>query len=544
MAVSETFQLNLDDQFTGGVEAARKAWDKLGLSRDQFDKRLKGVHNQALNQQFKALKANTNATDEGGGALALLGGAMAGATAEGLRLATTVGQQVVGALGRAAVAFGQGAIDAADWGTRTRAMLTALSGGDAAKAARQIEEIRDVAKSTGATMTEATEAFLEFSRAGIPDGYARNLAKIRIDAAALGPEFASAVDSLKDMKGLAVPTVDQFRKLDKLTGGKFGEALGLDRGTVQNSQRLGEALGKIQPESFAKVFAVVGKNAGKIAKDTRPVWQSIQNDISNAFSEAFDGVDLQPLRDALGPLLAQLGPALKALAPALTSIVGYATQLVQTLMGTNWAAYWAAAQAIFAEYQPILNTMAVGLGVVLVALAAVGVAAVAIGASVLLGLGTAIDVLNSLISVVYDAGAAIFSMGAAFGTAATQAAHALISGLVGGISSGYGAIASAMTALASTALGAFKSTLGIASPSKVFAEMGGYVAEGAALGIDRGAPDVQAAADSMAPSPGGGASGGGGGGPISVVINVAAGADGSVAVEIERALRRVLLEYA
>lgn len=528
----EVFTLKLDDEFTGGVRAARAAWAALGNDVNSFDKRLKSVNTRVLNKQFKELQNTPPVPPDTKDALAVLSGAMAGATDAAASLAIRVGSELVSALGRAAIAFGKGAVDAADWGTRTRTLLTALAGGDAAKAARQIEEIRDVARSTSSTMQEATDVFLEFRKAGLPDGYARNLAKIRLDAAALGPEFASAVDSLKDMKGTAVPAVDSFKKLNQLTGGKFGEALGLDRATLNNAEALQRALGQIQPESYAKVFAVVGKNAGKIASDTKPVWQQIQNDISNAFSEAFDGVDLGPLREALKPLLTQLGPALKALAPAFTAIVQGATELATRLGATDWAAQWAYAKTLFEEFKPVLTLIAGGALVVAGALAAVGVVAIAVGAGVLAGLG----VLASTAVVVGEA------LSAAPDVAYTAATN-IVQGIVSGISSGTGAVAAAMAALASAALGAFNSTLGIASPSKVFAEAGGFIGEGAAVGIEDSAPSVQRAADALAPTPS--AASGGKGGGTSIVINVnGAGDPGGVALEVERVLRRLVVEFA
>lgn len=62
--------------------------------------------------------------------------------------------------------------------------------------------------------------------------------------------------------------------------------------------------------------------------------------------------------------------------------------------------------------------------------------------------------------------------------------------------------------------GAFKSVLGIASPSKVFMDFGTNITEGASRGIQKGAPGVQAASRGMGASiaPRAGRSSGGGGG--------------------------------
>lgn len=59
----------------------------------------------------------------------------------------------------------------------------------------------------------------------------------------------------------------------------------------------------------------------------------------------------------------------------------------------------------------------------------------------------------------------------------------LISGLVNGITNGLGAVKEAITNVANSTVTWFKEKLGIHSPSRVFAELGGFVGEGAALGM-------------------------------------------------------------
>lgn len=87
-----------------------------------------------------------------------------------------------------------------------------------------------------------------------------------------------------------------------------------------------------------------------------------------------------------------------------------------------------------------------------------------------------------------------------------------------------------------------KSMLGIASPSKVFAEIGRWVPEGMALGIEHNLAPVEDASaamgraamgDYMAGT--GGFSGGRGGGPVELVVG--AGADGAMATAIMKLAR-------
>lgn len=77
----------------------------------------------------------------------------------------------------------------------------------------------------------------------------------------------------------------------------------------------------------------------------------------------------------------------------------------------------------------------------------------------------------------------------------------IIAGLAQGIMDGGAAVVSAITGVTDSAINAAKSALGIASPSKVFAEIGGYTAEGMAVGVDDGAGQVQSSLESMVSPP-------------------------------------------
>lgn len=111
--------------------------------------------------------------------------------------------------------------------------------------------------------------------------------------------------------------------------------------------------------------------------------------------------------------------------------------------------------------------------------------------------------------------------------AAMQMGSDLISGLIGRITSGAGEFAAAMANMASNGLAAFKSILGIASPSKVMAKMGGHVAEGTSQGIDKGAGKVQDSAAELGAGVAGGAakgmSGGAAGGKAGAGITIHGG---------------------
>ncbi|XXQ53569.1 phage tail protein [Xenophilus aerolatus] len=74
---------------------------------------------------------------------------------------------------------------------------------------------------------------------------------------------------------------------------------------------------------------------------------------------------------------------------------------------------------------------------------------------------------------------------------------AIIQGVASGIMSGLSFVQTAIESAASATIGWFKEKLGIRSPSRVFMEAGGFIVEGAALGIDRTRPMLRAAALGM-----------------------------------------------
>lgn len=74
----------------------------------------------------------------------------------------------------------------------------------------------------------------------------------------------------------------------------------------------------------------------------------------------------------------------------------------------------------------------------------------------------------------------------------------IMTGLINGIKGMAGAVKDSVVGAASDTVSYFKEKLGINSPSRVFMELGGFVAEGAALGIQRQQPLAEKAAQIMA----------------------------------------------
>jgi len=111
---------------------------------------------------------------------------------------------------------------------------------------------------------------------------------------------------------------------------------------------------------------------------------------------------------------------------------------------------------------------------------------------------------------------------AAFASAASDAGSSIAEGLANGITSGVDWVRSAVQGMGGAVIAEVKRILGIASPSKVMAKLGGHTADGFAKGLDAGTSDVQDTASDMVSPPamaGGGSGARGGGGGMSVSIS-------------------------
>ncbi|CAN0621019.1 conserved membrane protein of unknown function [Burkholderia multivorans] len=74
----------------------------------------------------------------------------------------------------------------------------------------------------------------------------------------------------------------------------------------------------------------------------------------------------------------------------------------------------------------------------------------------------------------------------------------IVAGLVNGITGGLGSVKDAIVNVASSTVGWFKEKLGIHSPSRVFGELGGFISQGAAIGMEGEQGRVAKAATGLA----------------------------------------------
>jgi hypothetical protein len=122
----------------------------------------------------------------------------------------------------------------------------------------------------------------------------------------------------------------------------------------------------------------------------------------------------------------------------------------------------------------------------------------------------------------------------------TSLGTAIVDGIVNGIKASAKWLTDTVNELGTGALDALKSTLGIASPSKAFAQLGIAIPQGVAAGIDAGKGDTQSAVDGLVGVPG--APRGQASGSVTIdvggiTINAGAGDQASdIAADVEREL--------
>lgn len=153
------------------------------------------------------------------------------------------------------------------------------------------------------------------------------------------------------------------------------------------------------------------------------------------------------------------------------------------------------AVAVIAPFAILAGLMTAG--VLLIQQAAAGF--YALGVAIVSGAGSAIawitEKFNAIVAFLH-------------GLSLSEIGSQLIAGLAQGIMGGGAAVLSSITGVVGGAIDAAKGLLGIASPSKVFAEIGANTAEGMAGGVEASTSAVQGSLESMVSPPEAQASGG------------------------------------
>lgn len=346
--------------------------------------------------------------------------------------------------------------------------------------------------------------------------------------------------SEESLNGLSEAGVNAERVLEKLR--KKGESL--------DAVRLRLKAGTIGAKEFAKaVGEAVEQDFGGIAGKGL---DASLNRAKISFSKLFTGLNLSPLTTAIDKVSKVLdGPAGEKLKTAFSHLGDAA---IKSLFGPFEGA----------EGQKRLEKIATTLATIVEATAKILEKAAPIIEKALdllfdtgkkdpSALATVIDVVLGM-AIAFDSLIKLDIAGAAAGidraaqalaaflgidiSAASGIGTGIVDGMIGGILSGAAGVVTAIQTVAGDAINAAKATLGIASPSKVFADLGAYTSLGFAKGANDNAGVASDATASMASDAtgsaagamgagAGGAGGNAGGGSTTVTINVSASGNGS-----------------
>lgn len=311
-----------------------------------------------------------------------------------------------------------------------------------------------------------------------------------------GQGVGEFLDRLKETQGAAGDVSAEFEALAPIVRKRM---MGLSAQSAKLSKNFGDLFGGLDIEPVLEGFRILvdlfDKNtaAGQAMKFLfEEIFQPLIDQATNAayVIEAF----VLGFLIGLTKLYIELKPAIRAIG----EFFGFEdTSLTDTLdmakqAGELIAPVIAAITFAFLALVGAIGTVVGVMGAIAAAFIALPVymneAAQAVGNI----FGNAIKLLISLVTGV----PAQFS---GFGADMMQ-------GLANGITGAAGAVVAAVTGAAQGAINAARSALGIASPSKVFAEIGGYTAEGFAEGVDDGASKAQDAMAAMVEPPEAGSS--------------------------------------
>lgn len=266
---------------------------------------------------------------------------------------------------------------------------------------------------------------------------------------------------------------------------------------------------------------------------------SALNSVTSLFSQSTEtGRALRTMVSALfNPLIDQIGAAAPLIRRFFQGLVIGAQRIVIGILRLrNWWLRTFGASDILAGMDAQNFALHAGIAVMgLFAVSALGAAA-ALGALVVV-IGLVVASVLLIAAPFIAVGATITAVSVAIALAIGRVYESIVStdwadagrsmalGIARGLELGRDIVVKAVRSLARSATEALTETLGIASPSRVFARLGVEIPRGLAAGVDRGAPEASAAVEdvgrSAAEAPIGGARGAlGGGGGVSVSIGV------------------------
>ena len=215
--------------------------------------------------------------------------------------------------------------------------------------------------------------------------------------------------------------------------------------------------------AFRSVVSGIASGVSSALARVRAGWNAIVSATTSAFSRIVSSIR-SALSSAVSTITSGWARARSATSAAFSSIRNAVSSAISSLVSRVRSGFSSVVSAITSAFSRMVSAARSGVGRV-------------------------VDVVRGLAG---RARSAASNLAGALFSAGSQ----LINGLVGGIRSAAGRVASAARSVVQNAINAARSALGIASPSKVFMEIGKNTGQGMALGLESTRQLVQAAANS------------------------------------------------
>jgi hypothetical protein len=456
---------------------------------------------KTFQQNAEKLQKVTGALNNFGGPVGSVAAKVTGAAKSFEELSGAFGAANAAMLVGAAATVLAGMLASAAWavGLADASRAAKLHGQAVAAMTPELDGLRgtfaDLTKSTGLQNDQLEDLAAQLLAAKTPaDRMAGALADAALQEAALGKGGASKfIANITASKGAVTGLANSTRLA---LGGVVAQQLrGIDAQSAGFKKNIATLFGGLDIEPVLRGL----ERLGGLFDQTTSAGQTIKFLFESVFQPLIDQADKAATvveAFALGFLigLTKVYIAIKPAIKAVSEFFGFKdTSLSDVLAIATKAGEYAA--YVFVGFVAALSAVGAVIGVVVAACVGIQVAMYAVMAA-------AAGLAALLAGALVGAFAGVWTYLAGLGGQMVSFGADLVMGLVNGITGSAGAIVNAVTGAVGGAITSAKKLLGIASPSKVFAEIGGYTGEGFAAGVDDSAPQAQASmADMVDPAP-------------------------------------------
>ena len=373
------------------------------------------------------------------------------------------------------------------------ALINSLNG-DASAAAKQTDvamrAISDNFNTFGGDITNVQNAFQGFAKQNYSmldnlklgyGGTKGEMARLVDDANEYAKSIGMAGDLSMDSFSDIVTAIDQIQQKQGIAGTTAKEAATTIEGSLNMTKAAWENLvaGFADPDADLGqlmdnlVVAIVGEGEG----------EGLLNNIIPAVQRAIEGI-AEVIQKA-APILAEQFPVV------VQNVLPTLIQAAATLIAGVVSALPSLIAVLVKQMPMIITTLAR-------ALVSAGGQFLSVGKQLISKFSSGISsAFSSLIGKVRGFAKRIpQAIKSGVGSLASIGRN-MIQGLWGGIKSRFDSVIGKVKALAAKLPAAVKKVLGISSPSKVFAELGQWIPEGLALGIEQNLSPVEDASDAM-----------------------------------------------